>query len=42
MSRLLAPPLPPGCPWSGFTPPNIDWCEQELCALVVNPARVSS
>jgi len=38
MSRLLAPPLPPGCPWSGFTPPNVDWCEQELCALVVNPA----
>lgn len=34
----LAPPLPPGCPWSGFTPPNIDWCEQELCAWIVNPA----
>lgn len=34
----LAPPLAPGCPWSGFTPPNVDWCEQELCALVVNPA----
>jgi hypothetical protein len=36
--QLLAPPLPPGCPWSGFTPPNVDWCEQELCAWVVNPA----
>ena len=36
--RLLAPPLPPGCPWSGFTPPNVDWCEEELCALIVNPA----
>lgn len=35
---LLAPPLPPGCPWSGFTPPNVDWCEQELCAWIVNPA----
>ena len=42
MSRLLAPPLPPGCPWSGFTPPNVDWCEQELCALVVNPANTWS
>ena len=30
--------LPPGCPWSGFTPPNVDWCEEELCAWVVNPA----
>ena len=38
MPRLLAPPLPPGCPWSGFTPPNVDWCEEELCALVVNPS----
>ncbi len=38
MPPLLAPPLPPGCPWSGFTPPNVDWCEEELCALVVNPA----
>ena len=36
--RSLAPPLPPGCPWSGFTPPNVDWCEQELCAWIVNPA----
>jgi hypothetical protein len=38
MPRLLAPPLPPGCPWSGFTPPNVDWCEEELCAWIVNPA----
>ena len=42
MPQLLAPPLPPGCPWSGFTPPNVDWCEQELCALVVNPANTWS
>jgi hypothetical protein len=42
MPALLAPPLPPGCPWSGFTPPNVDWCEQELCALVVNPANTWS
>ena len=23
-------------------PPNVDWCEQELCALVVNPANTWS
>ncbi len=42
MPRLLAPPLPPGCPWSGFTPPNVDWCEAELCAWVTNPANTWS
>ncbi len=34
----LAPPLSPGCPWSGFTPPNVDWCEREVCGWIVNPA----
>lgn len=34
----FAPALPPGCPWSGFTPPNVDWCEREACAWIVNPA----
>jgi len=34
----LAPALPPGCPWSDFTPPNVDWCEAERCAAIVNPA----
>jgi hypothetical protein len=38
MPPLLAPPLPPGCPWSGWTPPNVNWCEEELCAWVTNPA----
>jgi len=38
MPRLVAPPLPAGCPWSGWTPPNVDWCEEELCSWVVNPA----
>ena len=28
--------------WSGFTPPNVDWCEQELCAWVTNPANTWS
>jgi len=31
-------PMPAGCPWSGWIPPNVDWCEEELCAWVVNPA----
>ncbi|MBM4383677.1 MAG: ceramidase domain-containing protein [Deltaproteobacteria bacterium] len=38
----LAPALPPGCPWSGFTPPNVDWCEREACAWIVNPAEAWS
>ncbi len=38
MPKLLAPPLPDGCPWSGWTPPNVDWCEEELCSWIVNPA----
>jgi hypothetical protein len=38
MPLLLAPALPAGCPWSGFTPPNVDWCEREACAWIVNPA----
>lgn len=38
MARSLAPPMPDGCPWSGWTPPNVDWCEEELCAWVTNPA----
>lgn len=42
MPRALAPALPPGCPWSGFTPPNVDWCEEELCAWIVNPANTWS
>ena len=30
----------PGCPWYDLHrrfPPNIDWCEEKLCALVVTP-----
>jgi hypothetical protein len=42
VARALAPALPPGCPWSGFTPPNVDWCEEELCGWIVNPANTWS
>lgn len=38
MPQILADPLPPGCPWSGWTPPNVDWCEAERCTWIVNPA----
>jgi len=38
MPRFTVEPLPPGCPWSGYTPPNVDWCEEELCGWIVNPA----
>lgn len=30
----------PGCPWYDLHlrfPPNIDWCEEKLCAVVVTP-----
>ena len=42
MPAHLAPPLPPGCPWSTFTPPNVDWCEAERCAVIVNPVDAFS
>jgi hypothetical protein len=42
MPRALAPALPAGCPWSGFTPPNVDWCEEELWGWIVNPANTWS
>ncbi len=38
MPRYTVDPLPLACPWGGFTPPNVDWCEEELCAWIVNPA----
>lgn len=37
MPSHLAPSLQAGCPWSTFTPPNVDWCEIERCAVIVNP-----
>ncbi len=32
------PPMPEGCPWSGWVPPNVDWCEEQLCSWITNPA----
>lgn len=38
MPRYVSEPMPDGCPWSGWAPPNVDWCEEQLCAWVTNPA----
>ena len=35
-------PLPPGCPWSGWTLPNLKFCEENLCAWVTAPANTWS
>lgn len=36
------PPLPPGCPWSGWALPNLKWCEANLCAWITTPANTWS
>lgn len=36
------PPLPPGCPWSGWALPDIKHCEANLCAWVAAPANAWS
>ncbi|NRA35102.1 MAG: ceramidase domain-containing protein [Polyangiaceae bacterium] len=38
MPRPIALPLPAECPWGGLRPPNVDWCEENLCSWIVNPA----
>ena len=37
---MTIPIFGPGCPWFDLHarfPPNIDWCEEKLCAVVVTP-----
>jgi hypothetical protein len=37
--------LEPGCPWYALRelrPPNVDWCELERCAWIVEPANTWS
>jgi hypothetical protein len=36
------PKLPEGCPWSDWAPPNIKWCEENLCAWITAPANTWS
>jgi hypothetical protein len=31
-----------GCPWSGYEPATIGWCEERLCAWVVEPSNAWS
>lgn len=40
VARVTSTAFGPGCPWYDLHlrfPPNIDWCEEKLCALVVTP-----
>ncbi len=39
---FAVPPLPQGCPWSGWMLPNLKWCEENLCAWVTAPANTWS
>lgn len=49
-AALLAPffpanPIPEGCPWHGLSEyglPNVNWCEESLCAWVNEPANAWS
>jgi hypothetical protein len=42
MPSFAVPPLAPGCPWSDWTPPNIKWCEENLCAWITAPSNTWS
>lgn len=42
---LTPTPIPPGCPWhelSLYGLPNVNWCEETLCAVVNEPANAWS
>jgi hypothetical protein len=33
-------PMQPGCPWHDLHtqfPPNVDWCEEKVCSLILTP-----
>ncbi|MDG2051918.1 MAG: ceramidase domain-containing protein [Myxococcota bacterium] len=38
MPILMVDASPDECPWGGWAQPNVEWCEEELCGWVVNPA----
>lgn len=41
----MTPPFAPGCPWYDLHqrfPPNVKWCEEPLCSVVVEPANTWS
>ena len=35
-------PLPPDCPWGGWTPPDLQHCEANLCGWITTPANTWS
>ncbi|MCG8670556.1 MAG: ceramidase [Pseudomonadales bacterium] len=38
-------PIPHHCPWGHlhhYAPPNVNWCEENLCSWIVNPANTWS
>ncbi len=40
LEPVTTPVFGPGCPWFDLHarfPPNIDWCEEKLCAVVLTP-----
>jgi|SRR5579859_6962007 len=32
-------PLAPGCPWSGWAPPDVQHCEANVCGWITTPAN---
>ncbi|MCB1177769.1 MAG: ceramidase domain-containing protein [Leptospiraceae bacterium] len=36
---IVIEPTFPGCPWGGFRPPTIKFCEENLCSYVSQPAN---
>lgn len=42
MNPRLVPPLPAGCPWSGWALPDMKHCEANACAWITAPANTWS
>ncbi len=38
MNVRVPTPLPPGCPWSGWTLPDLKHCEDNVCGWITAPA----
>jgi len=38
----LVEPLDPNCPWASWARPNVQWCENNLCAFITTPANTYS
>lgn len=42
MTAGQVPPLPAGCPWADWAPPNLKWCEDNVCGWITTPANTWS